>query len=213
MALSSTIETVSRIEYKNALQQYCHSHQCELPVYTSTKQGTKHKPMWLSTVQLCSQSFCGNEEQTKRAAEGSAAKIALDSLDRSRPVCEVTKRTALFVDVENMPKFISRLPVFKGPMMVYAFVGAKHPLASTNYGPDVKVVTSPSTRKDGTDVCIQLHIGRSLAMDEYDVYLIATRDHFGDAAVDLITAKNFTWSEKEAKVVTSPEDVINISKA
>ena len=214
----------------NLLQEKCQGRG--YPVYVFTQHGSPHQPTWYAEVYIpcLKESFIGDECPTKKEAKTNAASKALKHVDSiltttSSPQnhidlsknCEnsqvVTKNTALIVDVENMPKFITQLPVFEGPFMIYAFVGKHHPLAHVDYGSDVIKVISPSTRKDGTDTCIQVYIGMLLMQNTIDVYLIATRDHFGGALVDLITSDTFRWNAKKAEIVTNVDHVLTcISK-
>lgn len=111
--------------------------------------------------------------------------------------------TIILVDVENMPKFIPSIQDKISKYSVRAFVGEHHCLANKLYESGVKVILSPSTRTDGTDTCIQTYVGFLLAAGEFEQYLIATRDHFGSALVDMITAEGMPWKPKHAKVITN----------
>ena len=122
----------------------------------------------------------------------------------------VTQKTAILVDVENLPQFISNLPKFDGPLVIYAFIGMHHPRADTNFGDGVVKIISPSTRPDGTDTCMQLHVGLFLASEIFDRYLIATRDHFGSTLVELIDSPGFPWNRKSAAVVSNIRHVLKV---
>lgn len=116
-------------------------------------------------------------------------------------------KTALLVDVENMPNFIDSVVQEISGLDIYAFVGEHHCLSDRKFPSGVIKILSPSTRSDGTDTCMQVYIGFLLGSGskDYDNYLIATRDHYGSALVDMITNKLqniITWTPKNAKVVT-----------
>jgi hypothetical protein len=121
-------------------------------------------------------------------------------------------RAAILVDVENMPKFIDDIkdmifvPKYTS-VTIYAFVGEHHCLVDKDFPEHVVKIISPSTRPDGTDCCIQVYTGMLLAREEYDTYLIATRDHFGSALVEMIMTSNLGWNNKCARVVTKPAHI------
>lgn len=124
------------------------------------------------------------------------------TLSTSRPLLTLNSRIVLLVDVENMPHFIDNvLEEIKG-LTVYAFIGYHHNLCDKEFPPSVIKVLSPSTRTDGTDTCIQVHVGYFLANNMYHTYLIGTRDHFGSSLVDMITSESLLWKSKKASVVT-----------
>jgi hypothetical protein len=198
---------------KNQLQHFCQITQIDLPVYKSHESGPPHKRTWISNVTISDLGvFHGSPCSTKKEAEASAASKFLEwnkepplSKEKiyTQPKIMVSVPTAMLVDVENLPKLISQLPVFAGKMTIYAFVGKHHHLASADYNERVVRIISPSTRPDGTDTCIQVYAGKFLASDTYDLYLIATRDHFGASLVDIIRS-----DAKKAEMVSSVEHVL-----
>ena len=112
------------------------------------------------------------------------------------------RRMVLLVDVENMPNFIDEVLKEIQGLSIYAFVGYHHALCDKQFPSSVTKILSPSTRTDGTDTCMQVYVGYFLANDMFDIYLIATRDHFGSSLVDMITAESLLWTPKNGKVVT-----------
>lgn len=114
----------------------------------------------------------------------------------------VGRRTALFVDVENLPKFINEVVQEIEGIDIYAFIGYHHCLSEKTFPENVIKVLSPSTRADGSDTCMQVYIGYMLAQEKYNTYFIATRDHYGSALVEMITTDTLLWKKKDAKVVT-----------
>jgi hypothetical protein len=208
---------------RNELQEWCQKRGHVPPCYVSNQTGPPHKPVWRTAVTVFfkdSQSgFFGEDGPSKKEAEASAASMVLkwiqanETPEKGPPTkVKVTKRTAIMVDVENMPRLISQLPVFEGPVTIFAFVGKHHHLASVDYGDEVTKILSPSTRPDGTDTCMQVHAGRFLMENEYDLYLIATRDHFGGALVEMIESDAFCWQPKKAALITSVEHALEYIK-
>lgn len=204
---------------KNKLQEYFQTRHLPLPKYVSCRcGGSDHKPLWRSKVTFWSVMDNEFKEITsdilgsKVKAEISAADLVLNILTRD-DVCQVSQvtlhkkrtvgqRTALFVDVENLPKFINEVVDEIEGIDIYAFIGYHHCLSEKIFPENVIKVLSPSTRADGSDTCMQVYIGYMLAEEKYDTYFIATRDHYGSALVEMITADSLLWKNKDAKVVT-----------
>lgn len=122
--------------------------------------------------------------------------------DNLRKFDKIAGRTVLMVDVENLPKFIDEVVKQITGLTIYAFVGEHHCLAGKEFPKGVIKILSPSTRQNGTDTCMQVYTGVFLTKDLFDTYLIATRDHYGSALVDMITADSLAWKRKNARVVT-----------
>lgn len=210
---------------KNLLQNLCVSKGYPNPVYeTSRRGGSVKNPLWTSLVKLnrspCdSEVFLGEDHLRKKGAEENAAQSALDALSSlrggSQPspriMVEVKIPTVLMVDLENIPSIVAQLPIFKGPMDIYVFVGKHHPLADEDYyrpGMNIIKTISPSTRPGGSDTFMQLHAGIFLASKRYDKYLIATRDRFGSALAELISTKTLSWESRSAVVVTTINHIL-----
>lgn len=213
---------------KNDLHAFCTSRGYHPPLYQTTSTGPPHDPRWTSTVYLTHAQISlkmqvdGQPQSTKKGAEHQVASAALRSLagvasrgvaSASSQTLKVIRDTALIVDVENLPKLISELPEYTGPLTIYAFIGKHHPLASADYDPRVIKILSSSTRQDGTDTCIQVHIGIFLSEGRHTEYLIATRDHFGSALVDMIQSNDYLWGSKRASIVTTIEHIITAVSA
>lgn len=204
---------------KNALLEYFQKKALPLPKYTSIRIGGRdHDPLWQSTVLINNTVIVSDICSTKRAAEFSVSDKALVALHQCSIVPKhiVPPRTVLLVDVENLPCFIDETLEQVEGLTIYAFIGQHHHLATKVFPPEVIKILSPSTRRDGTDTCIQVHVGILLANDNesYDHYLIATRDHFGSALVDMITSQepSLLWdtnTTRTAKVVTQVSHIYN----
>ena len=212
---------------KNILQEYFQIRHLPLPKYQTIKcGGSDHQPLWHSTITFWNnqtneyQDIIGDIAGTKVKAEISAAHTVLCALNQhntsplrscsaplvsfqnSNKKMRVNDRTALFVDVENLPKFAEEAAANIDNITIYAFVGYHHCLSEKVFPDNIIKVLSPSTRSDGSDTCMQIYIGVLLSQNKYDTYLIATRDHYGSALVDMITSDTLLWSKKEARVVT-----------
>lgn len=217
---------------KKLLQEYRQRKGLSLPKYISSQEGSAHNPIWTSIVEIYipdsgTVSFSSVGKSTKKGAEEDAASKALEislcsepklsspkpKLDSSGADIYVNRKIALMVDVENLPKLIFQLPRFGG-IDIYAFVGKHHPGAEVDYQQHgaIKII-SPSTRQDGTDTCMQTYVGALLHANRYEEYLIASRDHFAGALVDLISADTRFWNGIKATVVTTADHVLEAIKS
>lgn len=208
---------------KNILQEYFQIRHLPLPKYHTVRYGgSDHQPLWRSKIIFWNnqtredQEIIGDVAGSKIKAEISVAHILLHLLSQnkilySNPLIspeninkkiKVNERTALFVDVENLPKFAEEASATTENITIYAFIGYHHCLSEKVFPDNIIKVLSPSTRSDGSDTCMQVHIGFLLSQNKYDTYLIATRDHYGSALVDMITSDTLLWDKKEARVVT-----------
>lgn len=192
---------------KNRLQEYFQKQGKPLPQYETVRvDGTDHRPVWQSCVHLYDgKKYIGDPDISKTKAEISAAENALMEIESSKTsiLRGITERTVLLVDVENMPNFIDEVVKEITGLRIYAFIGEHHCLANKIYPAGVIKVLSPSTRSDGTDTCMQVYTGFLLgSQDYYNRYLIATRDHYGSALIDMITSNIGFWIPKEARLVT-----------
>ena len=205
---------------KNLLQEYIQARCLPLPIYETVRiGGLDHQPSWQSSVLFEGKITTGEANISKSKAEMSAASKALALISPTSPISPISSnpntisrlappRTVLLVDVENMPNFVEEVVKEIMGLYIYAFVGEHHCLAGKIFPQGVKKVLSPSTRPDGTDTCMQVYVGYFLARDEYDTYLIATRDHYGSALVDMITAPNLLWIERPSRVVTKVSHIL-----
>ena len=109
--------------------------------------------------------------------------------------------TALLVDLENLPKIVDELPPTLG-LDIYVFVGEHHPLVDKLFTRPVRRIVSPSTRKDGTDTCMQVYTGMLLTQEKYEEYLVATIDHYGAALIEMIENNTLGWVGKRGRLIT-----------
>jgi hypothetical protein len=200
--------------YKNILQEYYQKKKSHLPQYDTTRVGGSDTlPKWQSIVTCDNISYLGDICPKKTAAENSAAFIALKAINSiEKPITpnDFNVSTAILIDIENLPKFFEEIPdcdLNNQNLTVYGFIGQYHPL-STKYG-DKKIikVLSPSTRQDGTDTCIQVYAGILLALEKYEHYIIATKDHFGSSLVEMISSSHLGWVAKTAKLAISYKNI------
>ena len=158
--------------------------------------GKCHTEATISDVPSCEPEFPTKPKHPRARAKNTRNHTKLTQKRRVAP------RTALFVDVENLPKIIDDVIGQIEGVDIYAFVGYHHCLSEKEFPESVTKVLSPSTRSDGSDSCMQVYIGCMLGQKSYDTYLIATRDHYGSALVDMITSDSLLWEKKNARVVT-----------
>jgi len=210
---------------KNRLQEYFQKNQLPLPQYISVRNGgSDHQPLWKSTVTLYNgEQFHSDNYPSKNQAEISVALMALDAIlspkltlsvfseDSNSSNIDVSEKesikTAILVDVENLPKFIDAIVDRIKNYTVYAFVGEHHCLSDKEFPNGVIKILSPSTRTNGTDTTMQVYTGMLLAKESYDNYFIVTRDHFGSALVEAIMTPNLGWVAKSAKLITKPSQL------
>jgi hypothetical protein len=188
---------------KNRLQRIFQVNKWGLPQYQTMQHitgGTTQ--LWISRLFYEGQTFISAPHLTKRAAESDVADVVLQHISETSKsdAHEYDGTTVLLVDVENLHTFIHHLNV--NNLKIYAFVGRYHERAYDTYQLPVEKVISPSTRTDGTDTCMQVYTGMLLMQDKYQNYIIATKDHFGAALVDIIEG-----FEKRARLVTTPAEV------
>lgn len=200
---------------KNQLQEYTAKRGLTNPWYDPKRLGgPDHAPVWQSTVTLWDgTTFTGERRGSRIAAEKSAAGTALQHLltitiEQECDYPEEDGQTVLLIDMENKPKLLSQLNREQlRRVRVYVFVGEAHDLVNTQLPRGVTRIVSPSTRRDGTDCCMQVYTGVLLSQSAYKEYLIATSDHFGASLVDMIQGKTDFWPTAKARVVTLPEQV------
>ena len=129
-----------------------------------------------------------------------------DLMEKSRD------KITMLVDVENLPRFIDDLLLNEKyrNLQIYAFIGYHHPLAEKEYPSNVIKVISPSTRKNGTDSCMQVYTGVLLYKELYNMYYIITKDYFGTTLVEMITSPNLGWIPKSAKLISRISQLTNL---
>lgn len=120
---------------------------------------------------------------------------------------ETLKSTVILVDVENLPKFIDEIKHRVNEFVIYAFVGEHHCLSDKIFPEGVIKISSPSTRPDGSDTCMQVYTGVMLACEMFDNYIIVTRDHYGSALVEMISTPGLGWKHKNARLVSKPSQL------
>lgn len=205
-------DEVPPIDAKNKLQELYQAQKADLPKYDTHNVGPEKPVNWLTFVTLADGvEIEGVVAKNKRVADAWAAMNALIYLANVHKSSErsvtLKENTVLLVDIENMPNFIDEITVDYKPLTIIGFVGKNHPLSTQQLNNGAIKIISPSTRKDGSDTCMQLCVGYYLKAEAFDTYLIATRDHYGDALVDMITAHGMPWKPAHARVVTSVKQI------
>jgi hypothetical protein len=238
---------MSHLTAKNQLQEIYQKQKLSLPIYTHIKvengwvstvslhdgtqiTGTPRKKkteadIAVATTILNKYKYITNKPPNSpplyEPIKKPIVEVKPKSLTVDRTMKNLTKKIALLVDLENLPNLITdAISVIEG-FHIYAFVGEHHPLATKiDSKSTVNYIISPSTRKDGTDTCMQIVVGMMLANEMFDHYMIGTRDHFGGALVDLITTPivvlpngkvdlNFNNTMRSAKLVTTLDHIMN----
>ncbi|XP_020553617.1 uncharacterized protein LOC105173936 isoform X2 [Sesamum indicum] len=77
--------------YKNLLQEFAQKKGLLCPLYETVSSGLSHRPVFVSTVEIGSDTFRGAEAKTKKLAEMNAAKVAYYALTRGCPASESSK--------------------------------------------------------------------------------------------------------------------------
>lgn len=188
---------------KSRLQHIYQVNTGCLPQYNTTKCIiSTGAPSWVSYLLYKGERFTSTPQINKKTAEFDVARIVLQHIDESikRSMGEYDDKTVLLVDVENLHTFIHHLNIKN--LKIYAFVGRYHERVSDKYHLPVEKIISPSSRTDGTDACMQVYVGMLLVKTNYETYLIATKDRFGAALVDIIEGFG-----KKAKLIVSPDDI------
>ncbi|KAL5576035.1 hypothetical protein UlMin_017734 [Ulmus minor] len=110
--------------YKNLLQELTQREGFSMPVYTTTKSGEPHRPVFLSTVDVDGEIFCGKGAKSKKQAELEAARVACIALtepgsaktgtinggERSYLLCNKVRVYPMFPE-QAFPEGITVLPI------------------------------------------------------------------------------------------------------
>jgi hypothetical protein len=123
------------------------------------------------------------------------------------------QKIAVFIDIENLNLFAKhRIEISEMKERVAEKLGDNitiYVVASmsnwVNFEKKVPsyatALLSPSAEFDSADICMQMYIGGFLMKEEYDTYVILTKDHFGRVAKSLIECENLMWKRKTALVL------------
>ncbi|KAL7096392.1 hypothetical protein ACP275_10G076500 [Erythranthe tilingii] len=82
--------------HKNLLQEFAQRKGLLCPSYETTSSGMSHRPSFVSTVEVGSNTYTGAEAKTKKLAEMNAAKVAYCALTHSGPPTQSSRMP--FVD-------------------------------------------------------------------------------------------------------------------
>lgn len=123
--------------------------------------------------------------------------------------------TVILVDLENIHKIIYEIIQLYNNQIpdhvhIIGFIGEHHSLIekiTKLQSEKITIVKVKSTRSDGVDCCMQVMVGTLLINEEYETYLIATRDKFGGVLVDMITLQDNLWIPKKAKLTTTLQHI------
>ncbi len=199
---------------KNILQEFCQKKQWSIPKYDHTQI----EGLWQSTVTLYDQtSFIGEPCKNKTDSDKASAYLAMQKLgiipecsSSSVSIKKFDHKTAILIDIENMPKFFNNIPpddLDNPNLVVYGFINKSNVIFDKLNHPKLIKIVSPSTRQDSSDCCMQLYIGMFLSQNLYDCYYIVTRDHFANVLEDLLSSSSLSWSPKTVKQILRYQDI------
>ncbi|KAF3441435.1 hypothetical protein FNV43_RR15349 [Rhamnella rubrinervis] len=92
--------------YKNLLQELVQKEGIPLPMYSTTRTGEAHVPVFISTVTIEEEAFTGEEARSKKLAEINAAKVAYNSL-KERKSSQVASVLCLTKQGQETPELVS----------------------------------------------------------------------------------------------------------
>ncbi|XP_015899794.3 double-stranded RNA-binding protein 1 isoform X1 [Ziziphus jujuba] len=72
--------------YKNLLQELVQKEGIPLPIYSTSRRGEAHEPIFVSSLEIEGQIFTGEEAKTKKNAEINAAKVAYNALKERKTI-------------------------------------------------------------------------------------------------------------------------------
>lgn len=116
-------------------------------------------------------------------------------------------RICCVIDAENLHKFPDHIGQFAGKADFYAVIGEHHHLVEKSFPGATKLIT-PTSASNGSDTFIQMLVGSFLTSERYDCYLIATRDRFAVALIDIIKNGSTLWKPCKAFQVTRKEHLL-----
>ena len=129
-------------------------------------------------------------------------RLDVQDLKQALPSYQFEGRCAIYVDVENLHNLTREVAQVATGLDIYAVVGEHHPSAAKDYPDNVTVIRSHTNHANGADICMTMIVTTHLVQNQYDLYLIGTRDKFGSALVDLISSDHYGWEAKEARLIT-----------
>lgn len=68
------------------MQELVQKEGFHLPIYSTTKSGEAHMPVFMSQVEVDGEHFTGQEAKSKKQAEMSAAKVAYTALKERKGI-------------------------------------------------------------------------------------------------------------------------------
>lgn len=193
---------------KNKLQEWCHSHSVDFPIYeTLFEGGPPHSPMWRSSVKFMGDTYIGIGKN-KKEAEKDVAKKILASLPNESSQLEVTIQQneellsewmnslsgdVLFVDIDNYN--IDIKSIRDSPDKFFLLFGGKinrKKLIPFGSLPNVKIFICDSLIRDAADHLLTLYVGRvyQVKLQRKELaninFYILTKDHFGEATARFV---------------------------
>ncbi|KAL0338760.1 UNVERIFIED_CONTAM: Double-stranded RNA-binding protein 4 [Sesamum angustifolium] len=134
--------------YKNLLQEFAQKKGLLCPSYETVSSGLSHRPVFVSTVEIGSDTFQGAEAKTKKLAEMNAAKVAYYALTRGCTAGESSKVSSVneCVVADILPQH-SQLVAMNKKHQDATFEGPPHSTSPSN---DTDLLCSPVENSTST---------------------------------------------------------------
>lgn len=196
-SIACPIPAAQTTDVRTKLARFCYKQYNTIPHYDNIEDNG----FWTSRVTVGNIiSSTGKLRIGKDRAECNAAQYVLRKLYASLGLTGKGKKRVILVDVENINPFKEYNREPRAHTTVYAFKA----LSSKGYIPSfVKQVVCPMDGKDSADITMQAFVGALLMKEEFDEYVIVTRDHFGPVLASLIESETFGWKPRKARVITT----------
>lgn len=201
------------------LKEYTDAYTLPLPKYTFVKGGSQHAPSFETTVSVSVtgkyHQFVGDKMPTKKESHENAAEKAIQYLlkpgkNTIDPVEPQNKgKCVLLIDYENRPQFFNKMSTEQIESMdIYIFLYENHSLMDKPLPREhAHIITTDSSRVNGSDCCIQMYATVFLMENKYEKYIIATEDKFAYTLADYIKSDRHPWKWAEAQVVRDPSQL------
>lgn len=208
---------MSEVNCKNQIQEYCHKHKQQLPVY-SIETITTIPPLFKCTLTVFDREFI-TEGCSKKIASFAAATQAIQYMEKEG-YYEINKittpdySTIILIDVENIPRIEHHIIDVKNVLLI--LVGRRDHPAMKILGEDKQLTDNEDVlfsevlfnRKDAADIVMCIEIGRILeALPIFKKYhfILVSNDHFVHSVKDYINMQ----TDHNAYVANDIESIIN----
>ena len=128
------------------------------------------------------------------------------------PTKKMSKRIAVIIDLENLPKFPKDIEDLVGipNLDVYAVCSSHYHGEAFAEVNGVKKILHPALGANASDLCMTMFVGALLAKGDYDEYLLASRDKFVTPVVEIIRygVEPSEWEPKSAHIISTREHLL-----